>query len=105
MAAGKAAWAQTFTCQAAGTTFTCSIAAPLAAPNQGQPWTTSGTNIYTTNAGNTGIGTTSPAATLDVNGTLATSNNITITSYDQSTTRLVLANTTAPGRTWSLERF
>lgn len=34
-------------------------------------WTTSGTNIYNSNTGNVGIGTTSPATTFDVNGAIA----------------------------------
>ena len=33
-----------------------------------QQWTTSGANIYNSNTGNVGIGTTSPAYALDVNG-------------------------------------
>ncbi|MBN8879886.1 MAG: hypothetical protein J0I32_20245 [Sphingobacteriales bacterium] len=35
-----------------------------------QQWTTNGTNINNTNSGNVGVGTTGPAAKLDVNGTL-----------------------------------
>ncbi len=33
-------------------------------------WTTNGTNIYNTNSGRVGVGTTTPAYKLDVNGTL-----------------------------------
>jgi hypothetical protein len=43
------------------------------------PWTLSGTNTYNT-TGNVGIGTTTPATTLDVNGTLQVSGNTTLKS-------------------------
>jgi len=42
----------------------------------GEPWTISGDNIYNNNSGNVGIGTTTPAATLDIFSTSATSLNI-----------------------------
>ena len=41
-----------------------------------QQWTTSGTNIYNSNTGNVGIGTTTPTYNLDVNGTLHSSNTV-----------------------------
>jgi len=43
------------------------------------PWTLSGTNTYNT-TGNVGIGTSTPATTLDVNGTLQVSGNTTLKS-------------------------
>jgi hypothetical protein len=44
-------------------------------------WTTSGSNIYNSNTGNVGIGTTSPAATLDVNGDLAIKGTVVNSMY------------------------
>lgn len=43
-----------------------------------QPWSSSNDNIYNTNSGNVGVGITSPAARLDVNGNvyIASSTNI-----------------------------
>jgi hypothetical protein len=43
------------------------------------PWTLSGTNTYNT-TGNVGIGTTTPATALDVNGSLQVSGNTTLKS-------------------------
>ncbi len=45
--------------------FSCVLFATLSAFAQ---WTTSGSNIYNSNAGNVGIGTSSPAVKLEVNG-------------------------------------
>ena len=42
-------------------------------------WTTSGTNIYNSNGGNVGIGTTTPARLLDVNGAARISGNLYFT--------------------------
>src|SRR5215471_3969924 len=45
------------------------IAACVVLPtNAWAQWTTSGSNIYNSNSGNVGIGTTTPIAKLDVNG-------------------------------------
>jgi hypothetical protein len=43
------------------------------------PWTTSGTNIYSTYAGNVGIGTTTPGWKLDVNGSLGVNGDAKVT--------------------------
>ena len=50
-------------------------------------WTTSGTNIYNSNTGFVGIGTTSPAFPLDVNGVVNSSNYMSATGgfYTNST--------------------
>jgi hypothetical protein len=49
------------------------------------------------NAGNVGIGTTSPGSKLEVNQGI-----LTVNTSDQSLTRLQLKNTGASGRTWEL---
>ena len=43
-------------------------------------WTASGTNIYSSNSGNVGIGTISPAYKLDVNGNANISNGLLVSS-------------------------
>ena len=50
-------------------------------PPNGSPifWLLSGTSMYYT-AGNVGIGTTTPAATLDVNGSIRTGNDVSVCS-------------------------
>lgn len=58
-----------------------------------QEWATSGTNIYNTNSGNVGIGTTIPNYRLDVNGGInIVSNNHLRFGVDQS---YIKGNTTA----------
>jgi len=42
----------------------------LSGPGSSGPWATDGTNIYNTNTGNVGIGTTTPAALLHLRGTI-----------------------------------
>lgn len=41
-------------------------------------WTTSGTNIYNSNTGNVGIGTTTPTYNLDVHGSLHSTNTLVV---------------------------
>jgi hypothetical protein len=52
-------------------------------------WTTSGTNIYNTNTGNVGIGTTAPAFNLDVSSAAATTLQIGSTSATTGYSNLI----------------
>jgi len=56
-------------------------------------WAVSGANIYNTNGGNVGIGTTTPTAKLDVNGNTILRGNI---SFDDDIRSIIFPPTTAP---------
>jgi len=51
------------------------LAIALASQSSYAQWTTSGTNIYNSNSGNVGVGTTSPSEKLHINGNINFSGN------------------------------
>lgn len=65
-------------------------------------WAASAANIYNTNAGKVGIGTSSPSAPLTVYGAAGFPAVALISSPDPSGTWLQVANTSTGGRGWSM---